>query len=251
MVDPRKTAFFFDFDGTLAEIVDDPEAVSIRDDVRAALLAIRKAAGGALAVISGREITAIDRFLAPIVLPVGGAHGSERRGADGEVHRVPLDPHDLERLAERVTEFSHAHEGIVVERKRTSVALHYRRNPAAERECMAFARALSDEHPSATLLSGKMVLEFKLSARTKADLITDFMAEEPFRGRRPVYFGDDVTDEDAFRVLSRWDGLSVKIGPGSTAAEYRLPDPEALHDWMIRLAHEVDSGQERIASGSV
>ncbi|MEX0405513.1 trehalose-phosphatase [Aquibium sp. LZ166] len=235
-LDPARTAFFFDFDGTLAEIVDDPKAVTIGDDVRDALVAIRDAAGGALAVISGREIAAIDRFLAPLTLPVGGAHGSERRGVAGEVHRAAVDPRDLDRLAERVADFARGVPGTTVETKRTSVALHYRRNPSAERNCIAFAEELAGEYASASLLAGKMVLEFKFSARTKADVIGDFMAEEPFCGRRPVYFGDDVTDEDAFRVLPEWDGLAVKIGEGPSIARYRLADPAALHAWMKRLA---------------
>ncbi len=235
-LDPATTAFFFDFDGTLAEIVDDPDAVTIGDDVRDALVAIGEAAGGALAVISGREIASIDRFLSPLKLPVGGAHGAERRSVEGEVHRTELDSGDLKRLAERVEGFAREYPGTSVETKRTSVALHYRRNPAAEEECVALARSLAEDYPSVSLLAGKMVLEFKFSGRTKADVIADFMAEEPFSGRRPVYFGDDVTDEDAFRVIPRWDGVSVKIGEGPTEAGYRLVDPAALYAWMKRLA---------------
>jgi trehalose 6-phosphate phosphatase len=100
------------------------------------------------------------------------------------------------------------------------------------------------------LLEGKMVVEVKLSGRTKGDLIADFMAEEPFRGRRPIFFGDDVTDEDAFRALPRWQGIGVKIGEGPTAATHRMPDPSALHAWLNRIVGMVDVDDNSTAAGT-
>jgi trehalose 6-phosphate phosphatase len=237
---PLKTAFFFDFDGTLASIVEDPRAVSIDAEVLRSLTRLHAASGGALAVVSGREIAALDGFLAPLRLPLGGAHGSERRDAGGTLHRVAVAGGTIERLAGELDRLAATEAGLLVERKRTSVALHYRRRPDLEALCRQKARALAAAGEGVFLLEGKMVVELKLSGRTKGDLIADFMAEEPFRGRRPIFFGDDVTDEDAFGALPRWNGVSVKIGDGPTAATCRIPDPAALHAWLRRRAGEAE-----------
>jgi trehalose 6-phosphate phosphatase len=128
-----------------------------------------------------------------------------------------------------------SHDGLIVERKRSSVALHFRRRPELADACEALVRDLAEQAGGVSLLAGKMVFELKLSGRTKGDLVTAFMGEMPFAGRRPVFFGDDVTDEDAFRALPQWNGVSVKIGEGDTAADHRLPDPAALHAWIAGL----------------
>lgn len=244
---PSLTAFFFDFDGTLAEIVEDPHAVKIDADVLEALARLHQVSGGAVAVVSGREIDALDGFLSPLRLPLGGAHGSERRDPQGRRHQVQADRQSIERLADDMDRFAATHEGLLVERKRASVALHYRRRPDLEQACRQMAHAMA--HTSGlSLLEGKMVAELKLGGRTKGDLVADFMAEVPFRGRRPVFFGDDVTDEDAFGALPRWDGVSVKIGDGPTIATHRLPDPSALHAWLRGIADPSSGGTEQVGS---
>ncbi|WP_170314600.1 trehalose-phosphatase [Aquibium carbonis] len=244
---PSSTAFFFDFDGTLAEIVEDPRAVRIAPEVLEALSRLHRMSGGAVAVVSGREIDALDAFLSPLRLPLGGAHGSERRDPQGRRHQVEADRQSIERVVEQLNRFAASHEGLLVEAKRTSVALHYRRRPELERACRELARAVADTS-GLSLLEGKMVAELKLSGRTKGDLVADFMAEAPFRGRRPVFFGDDVTDEDAFGALPRWDGVSVKIGGGPTIATHRMPDPAALHAWLRGMAGPPSGGTERAGS---
>lgn len=248
---PAETAFFFDFDGTLAEIVGDPRAVTLGADLVRALAGLHHASGGALAIVSGREISVLDGFLTPLRVPLGGAHGAERRDAHGELHRADVDGFTIEALAEGLDNFAQGHEGLLVERKRTSVALHYRRRPDLEPICREAALALAAAHDGVSLLEGKMVVELKLGGRTKGDLIADFMGEEPFLGRRPIFFGDDVTDEDAFRALPRWDGIGVKVGDGQTAATHRIANPPSLRAWLLRLAEEAGrAGTERFVSSS-
>lgn len=244
---PAFTAFFFDFDGTLAEIAEDPRAVKVDADVLEALARLHELSGGAVAVVSGREIDALDRFLSPLRLHLGGAHGSERRDPKGRRHHVQADRQSIERLADDMDRFAANHEGLLVERKRTSVALHYRRRPDLEQACRQMAHAMARTSGLA-LLEGKMVAELKLGGRTKGDLVADFMAEVPFRGRRPVFFGDDVTDEDAFSALPRWDGVSVKIGDGPTIATHRIPNPSALHAWLRGIADPSSGGTEQVGS---
>jgi trehalose 6-phosphate phosphatase len=248
---PAETAFFFDFDGTLAEIVEDPRAVTLGADMVRALAGLHRVSGGALAIVSGREISVLDGFLGPLRLPLGGAHGAERRDANGDVHRVDVDSSIMKALAEGLDEFARRHDGLLVERKRTSAALHYRRRPDLEPICRQAALALAAAHDGVSLLEGKMVVELKISGRTKGDLIADFMDEVPFFGRRPIFFGDDVTDEDAFRALPRWDGIGVKIGDGPTAASRRIANPASLRAWLLRRPDEAGrAGTERVESNS-
>ena len=234
--DMARTAFFFDFDGTLADIVDDPWEARLKPAVRDCLAALHEAAGGALAIVSGRPIASLDEQLHPLHLPLAGVHGQERRAADGNMQRAEIDQNLMAATTARVEAFVSEHSGLVAERKPGSVALHYRRRPELADQCRALAEELVGARPGLKLLHGKMVFELKMGANTKADAIAAFMGEAPFAGRRPVFAGDDLTDEDGFRELVRWDGLSIKIGAGPTAAICRVGGIEEFRSWLGRLA---------------
>lgn len=235
-IDPATTAFFFDFDGTLAGIVDDPQAVQVDLRVLEALRAIRDASDGALAVISGRSVKQLDRMLHPLRLPAAGVHGLERRNVDGHLFRVEIDEDAFARLHERIAKFVEEHPGLLAEVKPGSVALHYRKRPQLASACRVLAAQLAGEDERIRVLHGKMVVELKLAGRTKADAIADFMSEPPFAGRRPLFAGDDATDEDGFAALERWNGISIKVGMSDTRAAYRLRDIAAFHDWLVALS---------------
>lgn len=238
-LDPAGTAFFLDFDGTLAAIVDDPATAGLEPEVAAILERISQRSAGALAIVSGRSLAELDRMLAPLTLPAGAVHGMERRSADGRVEHAVFDHGSLQLLHLETMEFVREHPGLVAELKPGSVALHYRKRPELEAGCIHFAERAAVALPGAELLHGKMVIETKLGHRTKGDAIAAFMAEEPFAGRRPLFVGDDVTDEHGFRVLPRWHGISIKIGPGETEARYRLPDRTAFLAWLTNLDHHM------------
>jgi trehalose 6-phosphate phosphatase len=244
--DASKTAFFFDFDGTLADIVADPAAAAIDRTTLSDLDKLWRLSGGALAIVSGRGAAELDRFLHPLRLPLGAVHGLERRTADGRLHRAEVDPQALEALGARVREFAVRTGGLVLEFKSAAVALHYRQAPSLGEDVLRFARDVEAEMPAVHLLPGKMVAELKLGSRTKADAIAAFLQEAPFAGRRPVFAGDDLTDEDGFRAVDAAGGISVKVGPGPTRAAFRLEGPPALRDWLAR----VSTGLERGAAGS-
>lgn len=189
-----------------------------------------------LAIVTGRSIADIDRFLSPLELPVAGVHGLERRSADGTISTAPIDEQALADVSIRLTHFAALHPGLLLEPKRGSVALHYRQRPDLANICTcAVARAV-EPYPQLHVLPGKMVIEIKGSTATKADAIAAFMAEEPFIGRTPFFAGDDVTDEQAFPVINRLGGISLKIGQGQTSAAYRCPGPAAFSEWLAQLA---------------
>ncbi|MDH5264002.1 MAG: trehalose-phosphatase [Betaproteobacteria bacterium] len=231
-----QAAVFLDIDGTLVPHEERPDAVHIDAALRALLERVRVAAGGALALISGRSIADIDALFSPAVFAVAGQHGAERRGADGRLHFHSPRASRLRGQAERLRELVRAHPALLLEEKGASLALHYRGDPAlgglAEREARRAVVALGDDFE---LLAGKFVFEVKASGRDKGSAIEEFMAEEPFAGRRPVFVGDDLTDELGFERVNRLGGDSVKVGAGPTRARWRLADARAVRDWLSGL----------------
>lgn len=245
IADPGAFAFFLDFDGTLVEIVDDPKAVSIEPATLDALGRLRLANGGAVAIVSGRSIAQLDRVLQPLKLPAAGVHGLERRNGLGRTVRAGLDEAALRRLSDAVHAFADPHQGLLVETKPGSVALHYRMAPGLEAECLALADAQAATDDRIRLLRGKMVVEMMLGTRSKGMAIADFLAEEPFRGRRPFFAGDDVTDETGFAEVEARGGVGVKIGKGPTAAGHRMDSVGSFGRWLVRLADSLDNASGR------
>lgn len=225
-------ALFLDFDGTLVELAPEPDAIVIPPDLVELLAALRERLGGALAVVSGRAVGAIDTFLHPLDLPAAGVHGSERRAADGHLVLLPTPSMDtVERAAAALLE---AQPALAVEPKRGALALHYRQAPHLEALCrrtMEDAVALS---PGVSLLHGKMVFEAKSSQANKGIAIDAFLQEPPFTGRRPVFIGDDTTDEPGFSVVQNCGGVGIKVGQGPTLASHRVAGPAALRDAFQR-----------------
>lgn len=230
-------AFFLDIDGTLLEYAAHPKEVLVSADLLEMLGTLREATGGAVALISGRSVEDVDQLFAPFAFPVAGQHGTERRGADGSVrrHAPPLDR--LGRAAADIVRLTAAHSGLVLENKGMTLALHYRLAPAlralAEREMRAIVAELGDAFE---LQSGKFVVEIKPGGKDKGSAIGEFAAEAPFAGRRPVFIGDDLTDEPGFDVVNRLGGHSVKVGPGITRARWHLFDAAAVRRWLASYA---------------
>jgi len=231
----ERLALFLDVDGTLAPIETRPHAVgpqSARNDI---LTRLSDRLGGRTAIVSGRTVADIDRILEARIAAVAGVHGLERRTAGGE--QVALAPHPALREARRALEaFAGADAGLEVEDKTLSVALHFRRAPAAAEA----VRDLTGRLAAATGLTrqdGDCVVELRTPGPTKGDAVTAFLAEPPFIGAVPVFVGDDLTDEDAFRATAEHGGFGVLVGPlRDTWATHRLPDVDAVLAWLNALA---------------
>ncbi len=234
--DPYSVALLLDFDGTLVEIADHPGRVIIREDMRSAISSLHKATDGALAVISGRPIAELDAFLSPLRLPLAGVHGLEIRGPDGRLQTHDYEHAALDRLIEAARIFERGRAGLLVETKPGSVALHYRQAPALEPDVSSFAEEMARSTPGAKLMHGKMVTELRLGDRNKAHAVDHLMELPPFAGRQPWFFGDDVTDEDAFARVNDMGGRTFKIGPGDSKAAGRFADTAAFHRWLVRTA---------------
>lgn len=238
-------AFFLDFDGTLVEIAERPDAVVVGAQLRTLLAGLAEACGGALAIVSGRSIADLDRFLAPLVLPAVGLHGIELRAGAGEgVRAGELDSRLLEEAKAAAVALQGKYRDLDIEDKGRSLALHYRRAPDAEKEARRMLqRVVASAGTELTLLDGKMVLEVKPAGVSKGDGLRAMLDAEPFAGRRPCFLGDDVTDEAAFEACNEKEGVTVHIGDGTTvtAAHYRLPDPNAVQAWLGQAVEKPQS----------
>jgi trehalose 6-phosphate phosphatase len=227
-------ALFLDFDGTLVDIAPQPGAVVVPRGLVDVLGSLAERLGGGLALISGRPIEQMDAFLRPLRLPAAGVHGLERRGADGAV--TLLSTHPLQHVEEAANSLAARFPQLLVESKRGSVALHYRQAPELGELCLETMQAAVAESPGLTLLPGKMVLEAKPGGASKGLAIEAFLKEAPFAGRRPVFIGDDFTDEVGFSLVQRLGGMGVKVGEGASVAWHRLPSPAALRAQLQQAA---------------
>jgi trehalose 6-phosphate phosphatase len=226
-------ALFLDVDGTLLDIAERPDRVQAHQIDRALVGGLQRAAGGALALISGRSLAQLDALFAPLLLPAAGQHGFERRDARGERHRHRFPVETLAPAKEKLREFAGRHPGVVVEDKGASVALHYRLAPQLEQVALDAMRSASAPLGAAVQTqAGKMVWELKPAGADKGTAIDEFMREPPFAGRKPVFLGDDVTDEHGFLVVNRLGGHSIKVGAGESAARWRLASPDAARAWL-------------------
>jgi trehalose 6-phosphate phosphatase len=231
------SALFLDFDGTLVDIAPTPDAVSVEPGLTGTLTLLQRALDGAVALVSGRPLAQLDTFLAPLVLPAAGVHGAERRRPDGVVERRALPA--LERVADAAMQLAGLQPGLIVERKTSSVALHYRGAPQCEALCRATMQQVVAVEPGLHLMLGKMVVEALPRGVSKGRAVEAFLRERPFAGRKPVFIGDDVTDEDGFEAVQRAGGVAVRVGDGTTVALHRLPTPSAVRRWLARQLETV------------
>ena len=228
-------ALFLDVDGTLVEFAEHPDEVRLMPDTLRILEQLQHCLDGALALVSGRGIAALDQLFAPLRLPSAGLHGLERRDDSGELQRPPVSAEDLAPVRAAAEAFAAEHPALIVEDKEYALALHYRRQPELEPAVEALLeRVLSEtgDSPRLALQRGKMVMEVKPTLATKGSAIEAFMAQPPWAGRIPVFIGDDVTDEHGFAVVNTLRGHSIKVGQEETAAGCRLCDIHQVIGWL-------------------
>jgi trehalose 6-phosphate phosphatase len=225
------TALFLDLDGTLAPIAARPQ--DVRPDPRRTNLMERlgQALEGRLAVVSGRTLADVDRILEGRVTSVAAVHGLVRRAADGTV--TEREPHpELGLAAERLREFAERDSGLMVEEKGVSVALHYRLAHAHAEAARRCAEEIAAD-TGLVLQHGDMVEELRTPGPTKGDSVERFLHIQPFVGARPVFLGDDATDEHGFEAVQALGGIGVLVGPPRpTAASCRILGVEEALAWL-------------------
>ncbi len=226
----QRLAIFTDFDGTLVEIAPTPDAIEVPPSLAEQLQHAARELDSAFAVITGREIEDIDKFLSPLQLPIAGAHGTQRRRADGTMQEIDSQLlSGAEHIAQAVTPLIMAHPELLIEAKDGAVALHFRQAPELEDLCRQAMQEAVDSNPEFALMSGKMVFEARPKGISKGTALRAFMQEEPFAGRTPIFIGDDVTDEDGFIAAQELGGVGIKLGEGDTHARMRISNVASVH----------------------
>jgi trehalose 6-phosphate phosphatase len=229
-------ALFLDFDGTLVEIADRPDAVVVDPALPALLERLRQRFGGAAAIVTGRSVPVIEGFLPDLSLDICGLHGMERRIGAQISHlaaeNLPAFRQAVDMLVARLSP-----QNVLIEDKGESIALHWRLNPQAEPEIRAAAQAaMAMLAPAFRLQNGKALVEIVPAVSGKGGAVETLMREAPYRGRRPLFVGDDVTDENGFAAVNALGGATLKVGPGQTLAEKRIATPALFRAWLSELA---------------
>ncbi|WP_306998425.1 trehalose-phosphatase [Sphingomonas sp. SORGH_AS_0879] len=232
-------SLFLDFDGTLVELADNPEGVHVSRELADRLDALAAHMPGRLAIVSGRSIAQIDALFGPQAqhFTLAGSHGAERRSPE-DGHSQPEKPDHLAIATEEMRRVAEDN-GLYFETKSFGAGLHYRRKPEAEPLALREAAAIAERH-GLTLQPGKMMVEVRLPG-DKGQAIETLMETPAMRGTVPIFFGDDVTDEDGFAAAAALGGAGVLVGPmRETAARYRLPDVPAVHEWLAQALENAE-----------
>jgi len=235
---PAEISLFLDFDGTLVDIAERHDAVVVEPSLGRLVTALADRLDGRMAVVSGRSVDAILSYLGiegSTPFAVAGSHGLELRWSDGR-NEAPARPEGLDEAITAFEALAETHPGVVVEEKPFGAALHYRQAPDAGPACDALAENVAAS-TGFTLQRGKMVVELRALGADKGDAVRRFMADPPMAGTRPVFIGDDLTDEPGFRAADEMGGWGVLVGgPRATAARYRLAGVDEVHEWLGGVA---------------
>jgi trehalose 6-phosphate phosphatase len=230
-------ALLLDIDGTLLDLAPTPREVWVPPGLAKTLNRLLEKTSGALALVSGRSLNDIDLIFAPEQFPAVGGHGAEMRlSTDNEAVATHAPPMDKE-LKRRLAAIARLSPGILLEDKGYSLALHYRLAPHAERAIYEAVSLIRADLPNAPIevLPGKCVCEIKHSGFNKASGVIELMSHEPFKGRRPIFIGDDVTDESVFAIMPGFGGLAFSVGRRAQGVADHFDDPGEVRDWLARL----------------
>lgn len=227
-------SLFLDFDGTLVELAEQPHLVEVEPPLPGLLDRLERVLDGRIALLTGRGADLVAALLGGVSFPVAGSHGAELR-AGGKI-TAPARPAQLDQALAELEQFAASRPGLVIESKPLGVGLHYRQRAQDEDESHAFTSALA-QRLGLHLQPGKMVFELRVRGADKGSALAALMDTPAMQGSRPLFLGDDLTDEAGFIAAARLGGAGVLVGERrQTAARYRLESVSAVHDWLERLA---------------
>src|SRR3954447_2978087 len=232
-----ETSVLLDIDGTLLDFAPTPREVWVPPGLAKTLHRLHQRTNGALALVSGRSLNDIDLIFARDQFPAVGGHGAEMRlQADSEAVAAHAPPLDKE-LKRRLAAIARLSPGILLEDKGYSLALHFRLAPHAEKAIYEAVSLIRADLPNAPIevMPGKCVCEIKHSGFNKASGVTELMTHDPFKGRRPIFIGDDVTDESVFAIMPDLHGLAFSVGRRAKGVADHFDEPRDVREWLARL----------------
>lgn len=228
------TALFLDLDGTLLEIAATPELVVVPPALPALLARLHEILGGALAIVSGRSLKTIDQFLKPFTSAAAGEHGVTLRFSDGTIEEMPAGLAVTEAWRESLIAATERWPGVLVEPKPHGCAIHYRLAPEHHDAVWQAVRALvPDDHPWFHLIPAREAVEIGPRSTSKGHAVERFMKDRAFTGRRPIFIGDDFTDEAGMSAARRHGGEGLRV------QEVFDGDPAQVRAWLSHNAERL------------
>ena len=227
----RTNALFLDLDGTLLEIAPTPELVVVPPGLPDLLTNVHGHLGGAVAIVTGRPIGVIDSLLAPFYASAAGEHGVALRYQDGTIEEMPKGLAVPDTWRDALKAAAERWPGVLIEPKPHGVAVHYRLVPERGNDVWRLVRALvPQDHPWFRLIPAREAVEIGPRAASKGHAVERLMAQAPFQGRRPIFVGDDFTDEAGMEAARQFGGEGLRV------AEVFGGNPAEVRAWLSRGA---------------
>lgn len=235
---PAGWLLMLDVDGTLLDIAHNPFAVSVPMMLKETLMRLHDITGGALFLISGRSIEDLDILFAPLRLNVVGQHGAEMRiGQRIRYYGAKTLKKQVEGLIEQCRNLAAEFPGVMIESKPLSVAVHYRRIPDAEADIrQRLTEMVKNYGDDWQIMPGKMVFEIKPWNFSKSQIVGELIKMPRFKGRTPVYAGDDVTDADALITVRNVGGYAIKVGGRKEEGMLYADNADQVRRWLMEAA---------------
>lgn len=232
-------ALFFDVDGTLIDIAPRPDEVFVSPGLLKSLARLQEQTDGAVAIVSGRALSDIDRLFHPLKLAAIGGHGAEMRPTpDGPVDTANAYPLHGDLTAQLIS-FCEGREGVIIENKGYSLAIHYRLAPEQESAIRDGVAAICAKWPGTiSVLPGKAVVEVKHTGVSKGTALKKLMKLPPFAGRAPIFIGDDTTDEAAIAAMPEFDGFGLSVGRTLPGAVFEFSSPREVRRWLEKISSD-------------
>jgi trehalose 6-phosphate phosphatase len=226
------TILFIDFDGTLVDIAERPDSVTVPGEVGRLLSDLYRRTDGATVIVSGRRLEDVERFLPDFPGTIVASHGAELKDGGKLWRHEAAGSGHLDSIRRLAATWAESEPDVLVEDKPCSVALHFRQAPDRMGDAERVLAAVVQQHPGFVLHHAKMALEVHPEDVSKRAAVERLMLRWP--GRVPVAFGDDATDEGMFEAVNEKGGHSIKVGEGDTAADWRLDAPGDVHAALRR-----------------
>jgi len=231
----RKSALFLDLDGTLLEIAPTPSQVFVPPGLPSLLARLHRQLEGALAIVTGRPLSQVDQLLTPFFSSAAGEHGVSLRYVDGTREELPAGIAVPDAWREALAAAAQRWPGVLIEPKPHGCAVHYRLAPEYGNEVWRLVRELvPPDHPWFRLVPAREAVEIGLRAASKGNAVERFMAHAPFHGRRPIFVGDDFTDEAGMAKAREFGGIGLRV------SEVFGGDPARVRAWLTQCAERLD-----------
>lgn len=236
-------ALFLDVDGTLLDFADRPDQVRVDKRLRDLLDDLHGTLDGALALVSGRSLEDLDDLFDHPPWAMAGLHGLELRCADGRYRGVHIGHARRSLVRDLAGTIAAGLPGVSVEDKGIAVALHCRTAPQQFDSLRGDVEAVLPSLAGYEMQMGNLVIELKPEGMDKGKAVASLLSGWPFKGRLPVYVGDDLTDEHGFATANLESGLSIRVGAREPSlARFSLPEPAAARAWLFRVLHALKHG---------